>query len=185
MKRIPIHSVYELVLLMQGMDLQEETNGRYGLRFHTSVRELRRSRIRVFRLSMSYDMSFLWYVIVKKMVLYSGWIATTIFLNMSRNFCPRTTWVLMVCFGDPVVIALKYPHRQHVNSSCAVVHVMHAPWDLSTKTTLQECVFLHIMPLRNTLCGCRVHHTFLSQSYFTFLSKSRAHALREQQPREL
>jgi hypothetical protein len=41
MNRIPIHSAYELVLLIQGMDLQEETNGRYGLRFHISVRELR------------------------------------------------------------------------------------------------------------------------------------------------
>jgi hypothetical protein len=33
----------------------------------------------------------------------------------------------MVCFSDPVVVALKYPHRQRVNSSCAIVHVMHAP----------------------------------------------------------
>jgi hypothetical protein len=33
----------------------------------------------------------------------------------------------MVCFDDPVVVALKYPHLQPVNSYCVVVHVMHAP----------------------------------------------------------
>jgi hypothetical protein len=122
------HSFRRMILyfLYEWMELQKEIYGRYGLRSLALVKELRRPP-RTLSFSMIHVIQHELFIIChsEQDGLNSGWIATTIFLNMSTNLRLKTMWVGV--FTDPFVVSLEYPHHQRVIVFAVVVHVIHAP----------------------------------------------------------